>query len=295
MVHLAEQSFSSVEQVVCNEFHLTMEQSGYYGSVLRIPFGFGVFLTGMLADRMGASRVLTIYLTGTAVVCLSFMFTSSTQILAYQLFGLGVFASMYHPAGLSMMTSITTPQDRAKALGIHGVFGSLGLGGAPLLAGFILLIPNATWRTFFVVLGLLAAVFVFVSRWGNKRFYAHAVDHVSATVAGISEADQQRSRIFTPLNLQIRPFVILMLSSACSGIVYGGFLHFLKRYLSDVRSLDFLPINPDSIASVLAALVRFFVVSPGNGFPEASQVHVDWLPCCRWCIWRTCLCCFGFQ
>ena len=42
MVHFAEQSFSSVEQVVCDEFHLSMEQSGYYGSLLRIPFGFGV-------------------------------------------------------------------------------------------------------------------------------------------------------------------------------------------------------------------------------------------------------------
>ncbi len=292
MVHLAEQSFSSVEQVVCDEFHLTMEQSGYYGSVLRIPFGFGAFLTGMLADRVGASRVLTMYLTGTAVVCLSFMFTSSTQILAYQLFGLGVFASMYHPAGLSMMTSITTPQDRAKALGIHGVFGSLGLGGAPLLAGFILLIPNATWRTFFMVLGLLATGLVFVSRWGNKHFNAKAVKNAAAAVAKISQSDQPRSHIFMPINLQIRPFVILMVSSACSGIVYGGFLHFLKRYLSEVESLDFLPMNQDSIASVLAALVLFCgvagqwvsgsVASPRRLAPMLSMVYLANVPLLLW-------------
>ena len=59
MVHLAEQSFSSVEQVVCGEFGLTKQQSGLYGSALRLPFGLGAFLTGMLADRLGASRVLT--------------------------------------------------------------------------------------------------------------------------------------------------------------------------------------------------------------------------------------------
>ena len=292
MVHLAEQSFSSVEQVVCGEFHLSMEQSGHYGSLLRIPFGFGAFLTGMLADRVGASRVLTLYLSGTAVVCLSFMFTSSTQMLALQLFGLGVFASMYHPAGLSMMTSITTPQDRAKSLGIHGVFGSLGLGGAPLLAGIVLLIPDATWRTFFMVLGFIAAGLVFVFRWGNQRFSTHAFEKAAATVAGISQGDQQRSRIFTPTRLQIRPFVILMFSSACAGIVYGGFLHFLKRYLSEVRSLDFLPINQDSIASVLAALVLFCgvagqwvsgcIASPRRLAPMLSFIYLATVPLLLW-------------
>jgi MFS transporter, FSR family, fosmidomycin resistance protein len=297
MVHLAEQSFSSVEQVVCGEFRLSMEQSGYYGSLLRIPFGFGAFLTGMLADRVGASRVLTLYLTGTAVVCLSFLFTSSAQILALQLFVLGAFASMYHPAGLSMMTSITTPQDRAKALGIHGVFGSLGLGGAPLLAGVVLLIPNGTWRTFFMALGLLAAVLVFVFRWGNKRFSAHAFENAAAPVTGISPGDQERSRVFTPTQLQIRPFVILMFSSACSGIVYGGFLHFLKRYLSDVKSFDFLPINQDSIASVLAALVLFCgvagqwvsgsIASPRRLAPMLSMIYLANVPLLLWIAMAT--------
>lgn len=108
-----------------------MEQSGQYGSLLRIPFGFGAFLTGILADRVGASRVLTLYLAGTAVVCLSFASTTTAEILAVQLFAMGVFASMYHPAGLALMTSITTPENRGRALGIHGVFGSLGFDGSP--------------------------------------------------------------------------------------------------------------------------------------------------------------------
>lgn len=42
--------------------------------------------------------------------------------------------------------------------------------GAPLLAALILLIPDATWRTFFMTLGVIAAVLVFVFRWGVARF-----------------------------------------------------------------------------------------------------------------------------
>lgn len=255
MVHLAEQSFSSVEQIVCSEFHLTMEQSGQYGSLLRIPFGFGAFLTGMLADRLGASRVLTLYLTGTAIVCLSFVFTTTTGMLALQLLAMGVFASMYHPAGLSLMTSITTPENRARALGIHGVFGSLGLMSAPLLAALILLIPDATWRSFFMTLGVIAAALVFVFRWGAAKFSAHAVANAAVTATHQSPGALQRSQIFAPTQLQVRPFTLLMISSACSGIVYGGFLHFLKRYLSDVKGFEFLSTNHDSVAGYLASLV----------------------------------------
>ena len=255
MVHLAEQSFSSVEQIVCGEFHLSMEQSGQYGSLLRIPFGFGAFLTGMLADRLGSSRVLTLYLAGTTIVCLSFVFTNTSEILGLQLFAMGVFASMYHPAGLSLMTSITTPENRAQALGIHGVFGSLGLMTAPLLAALILLFPDATWRNFFMTLGVISAVLVFVFRWGAARFGAQAVAKAAVRATEQSPGDLQRSKIFAPTKLQVRPFILLMISSACSGIVYGGVLHFLKRYLSDVKGFDFLSTNHDSVAGYLAALV----------------------------------------
>ncbi len=292
MVHLAEQSFSSVEQIVCGEFHLSIEQSGHYGSLLRIPFGFGAFLTGMLADRLGASRVLTLYLAGTAVVCLSFVYTTTTEILALQLFAMGVFASMYHPAGLSLMTSITTPENRARALGMHGVFGSLGLMGAPLLAALILPIPDATWRSFFMALGLIAAVLVFVFRWGTARFSVHAMANAAVTPTDQSPGELQRSKTFAPTQLQVRPFILLMISSACSGIVYGGVLHFLKRYLSDVKGFDFLSTNHDSVAGYLASLVLFCGVAgqwvsgrlatPRRLAPMLSLVYLADVPLLLW-------------
>ena len=292
MVHLAEQSFSSVEQIVCSEFHLTMEQSGQYGSLLRIPFGFGAFLTGMLADRLGSSRVLTLFLAGTAIVCLSFVFTTTTEILGLQLFAMGVFASMYHPAGLSLMTSITTPANRARALGMHGVFGSLGLMSAPLLAALILLIPDATWRSFLMTLGVIAAVLVFIFRWGAARFSDHAVASAALRAADRSPGEMQRSRIFAPTQLQVRPFILLMMSSACSGIVYGGVLHFLKRYLCDVKGFDFLSTNHDSVAGYLAALVLFcgaagqlvsgYLATPRRLAPMLSLVYFTTVPLLLW-------------
>lgn len=293
MVHIVEQSFSSVEQIVSGEFQLTMEQSGQYGSVLRIPFGFGAFITGMLADRIGASRVLSLYLTGTAIVCLSFAFTTNIGILGCQLFAMGVFASMYHPAGLSLMTSITTPKNRALALGIHGIFGSGGLMGAPLIAALVLLINGATWHTFFLTLGILAAGLVVVFRWGVARFSANAVAHAAATSAvDRSPGDLERERIFSPDRLQVGPFLLLMSSTACSGIVYGGVLHFLKRYLSDVKGFDFLSANPDSVAGYLTAMAlacgaggQFFsgvIATPRRLAPMLSLIYLANVPLLLW-------------
>lgn len=292
MVHLTEQSFSSVEQIVCGEFHLSMGQSGQYGSLLRIPFGFGAFLTGILADRLGAARVLTLYLAGTAAVCLTFVFTTTTGILALQLFALGVFASMYHPAGLSLMTAITTPQNRARALGTHGVFGSLGLMGAPLLAALILLVSDATWRNFFITLGVISAVLVFVFRWGVSRFNADAVADAAMPAMEQSAGDLARSQAFSPTRLQVRPFVVLMVSSACSGVVYGGVLHFLKRYLSDVNGFNFISTNHDSVAGYLASLVLLCgvagqwvsgrIASPRRLAPMLSLVYLGNVPLLLW-------------
>lgn len=253
VVHLTEQSFASVELVVSGEFGLSQLQSGSLGSALRFPFGFGALITGILADRMGASRILSLYLAGIALVCSSFIFTSNSSILWIQMLLLGVFASMYHPAGLSLLTSITTPQDRAKALGLHGVFGSLGLAAAPILSFAVLSIPGTTWRIFFLLIAVTSGVLVFLFRAGIAKYGVRP----APTDSGPSKSTAVHSAHFhgPPERLQVWPFTVLMISSAFSGIVYGGFLHFLTRYLSEIDAFDSISRNRDSIAMLQTGLV----------------------------------------
>lgn len=257
MVHLIEQSFASVEQVVSAEFHLSTQQSGALGSALRIPFGFGALLTGIMADKIGTARVLTLYLAGTALVCSSFMVTGDASFLWWQMFMLGIFASMYHPAGLSLLSVVTTPNDRARALGIHGVFGSLGLASAPFIALSVLAIPGTTWRTFFLVLAALSGVLVFLFREGIARYGDHRSGKFTESTAPPESRSDHVVAESAPERLQIRPFSILMVSSAFSGIVYGGFLHFLTRYLSEIDVFDSLFANRNSVARLQSAVVLF--------------------------------------
>ena len=108
LVHLLEQSIASVEQVISDEFVLNLEQSGWLGMALRLPYGLGAFASGLLADKFGEKRILVLYLLGSAVVSMSFMGTDSSSAVYGQLFALGVFGSMYHPAAVSY-THLTLP------------------------------------------------------------------------------------------------------------------------------------------------------------------------------------------
>ena len=250
LVHLLEQSIASVEQVVSEEFLLTLQQSGWLSSALRLPYGVGALFAGLLADRMGAKRVLVIYLTGAAFICFSMRLTGTASVIYLQLFALGSFASMYHPAGLALIANSTTLSERSRALGLHGILGSLGIASAPFLAGSLMYFPSVGWRGYYTFLGILCgslACLIAVRLSALQR----KADESDVTVAAEPDSVQRLQRV---------PFSILITAAAFGGIVYGGFLHFLKRYLSEVPSLQFLADTSasnaaDSSASYLSALV----------------------------------------
>lgn len=273
MVHLLEQSIASVEQVISRQFQLSLEQSGLLGTAFRFPYGLGAILAGMLADRVGTHRVLAIYLSGAALTCLSFLATTTPLVLYGQLLILGCFASMYHPAGLALLANSTTVSERTRALGMHGVFGSTGIAAAPFLAGVTLSLPHVTWKGYYFILAIMCGVLAWLvatrlrssAPLGPPPSPAGPVG--SDPLESSAEQEQTASDVrpigaAAPLataQLQRLPFAALVLSSATSGIVYGGFLHFLKRYLSEVPELGSAAVGDlagrDATASYFAAIV----------------------------------------
>lgn len=234
LVHLLEQSIASVEQVICVDFSLTLEQSGLLGSALRLPYGIGAFFAGLMADRFGEKRILVLYLAGAALTSGSFWLSDSSGMVYSQLFVLGAFASMYHPAGLALLANQTTPAERARALGIHGVFGSLGIASAPFLAGLMLSIWQDDWKAYYVLLGLLSGGLA-LGVWLLLKPVVHEYEVRTpntdlAAVTGLAK----------PIRFQPGPYTALVIGTALGGTVYGGVLHFLPRYLKEAGALSVL-------------------------------------------------------
>ena len=251
-VHLLEQSIASVEMVICSDFDLDLRESGWLGLALRLPYGMGAIFAGLLADRYGEKRILVIYLLASALICFGFTAATDASVVYILLAGLGASASMYHPAGLALLANSTTPATRARALGIHGVFGSLGIASAPFLAGMVLAVREGAWKEYYLLLGLVSAALGIVV---YQRLHP-PTKSVSIGSASTVEDDPHR--------FQWLPYLLLVTSAAISGLIYGGVLHFLPRYLEESGTLNNIAGGSEASAGNFAAAIALACGAAGQ-------------------------------
>jgi MFS transporter, FSR family, fosmidomycin resistance protein len=229
LVHVYELSISSVEQQVAEEFSVGTRQTGSLGTVWRIPFGAGALLAGWLADRYGSKPMLAIYLAGCAASALATWAAPTLGMLFGTMFVMGSFASIYHPAGLALISRETTVAERGRAHGWHGIFGSLGSATAPFLAGALLLIPGLTWRDYYLVLMLPGAVLAIVI-WRTLDEHRQTPNDATFVVA---ENDP----------FHAAQYWLLVTVNVLFGFVYAALMTFLPRYLSEAN------LQPASVAA----------------------------------------------
>jgi MFS transporter, FSR family, fosmidomycin resistance protein len=284
MVHIYELSLTGVEQDIAREFfpddaERGKEMTGMLATAWRLPFGFGALLAGWLVDRFGSRRLLTLYLAGCSLCCLASWYSRPLAMLAFAMFSMGSFASIYHPAGLALISLSTTPANRAHALGIHGIFGSLGISAAPFLVGMFLLF-GLDWRTYYLVLaipGLLLAI----------PFYWLAQSEVSGeaatrTVDTNSEEAEDKS--------EWRSFLALTLLATLQGFVYASVMSFLKRYLGGGNGEDLgyaVGISGFLTAGVLVIGCLGQYIGGRIAHPARLEAQLTWItlanaPCLLW-------------
>jgi FSR family fosmidomycin resistance protein-like MFS transporter len=121
---------------------------GFAGYLL---FGVGSLPAGWLADRWSSAGMMALFFLGSGAACLITGFATGPWSLTLGLTLVGLFASIYHPVAIAWLVGAG---DRpGRALGINGVYGAIGTGGAGLIAGA--LADLIDWRAAFVAPGLL--------------------------------------------------------------------------------------------------------------------------------------------
>ncbi|MGY9019123.1 MAG: MFS transporter [Alphaproteobacteria bacterium] len=113
----------------------------------------------------------------------------SLQIAA-GLFGIGAFAAIYHPVGLSMV--VQGRQKTGVPLAVNGVFGNLGVACAALITGF--LIDYSGWTSAFVAPGIFSVAIglAYIGFNGHGRadlseYDLHPARGVRRTIEGFGE------------------------------------------------------------------------------------------------------------
>lgn len=247
LVHIFELALPSVEQMIGDEYTVGRDRTGMLGTAFRLPFGLGAMLAGWLADRYGSKRLLIIYLIGCVGTSLIAFWTTSFALLFACMFAMGCFASIYHPAGLAMISRATTAANRPAALGWHGIVGSIGIAGAPLLAALAFSSESITWRGYYLVLCVPAVLLAVLMAFSLRDNHAPSTDDSKAQSATPSEED----------SADWAAFGLLVTGGALMGFVYASFMHFLPRYLN---STNIRPesMSEESFRNLLAGIVLFF-------------------------------------
>lgn len=224
LVHVFEQSLPSVEQLIGVEFEVSREVTGPLGTAWRIPFGAGAFLAGWLADRFGPRRLLLAYLLGCASCSISLYWATELAAVFTVMFAMGSFASIYHPAGLAVISHESDAENLGRALGWHGIFGSVGIASAPLLAAAFFALTPLGWRSYYLLLAVagIAAAAGLAAALPNRVYRLHPVDHGSETRLAGDERTHWTA------------YLLLVAIGTIFGFIYAAFTHFLPRYLDDV-------------------------------------------------------------
>ena len=244
LVHVFELSLPSVELMIGDEIGVGRDRTGMLGTAWRLPFGLGALLAGLLADRFGSKRLLLVYLGGCSGMALLAYWAPTLAILFAVMFGMGCFASIYHPAGLALISTETTAANRPKALGWHGIVGSLGIATAPFLAAVVFHTGTVTWRQYYALLVIPAVVIA-----GLLFFYLKQTPVRQKVDAARKPATNGEARW--------RAYLLLVVIGVSMGFTYAAFMHFLPRYLDGV-GIRPTWVSPESFRNYLAALVLLF-------------------------------------
>ena len=164
---------------------------------------------------------------------------------------MGAFASIYHPAGLALLSHCTTPTNRPRALGLHGIIGSAGIGGAPLMA-WTAFEFGCTWRMFYLLLAvpgvILSAYFL--------RTSAQDREQVATAQSRVSSVNQDDDADWAS-------FFLLACIAALQGLIYSAIMSFLPRFLStpDDGSVIYVGLQSIGLIDATGSVDGRFVAS----------------------------------
>ncbi|MGI9402383.1 MAG: MFS transporter [Rhizobiaceae bacterium] len=176
-------------------------------------FAFGLFSlpAGWLADKWNRDGMMVVFFVG---VGLSSILTGLSQTplqIGLGLFAIGIFAAIYHPVGLAIVTMKW--RNTGIRIAANGVWGNLGVACAAVITGY--LIDHGGWRLAFILPGIgsiaIGGVYFWLMRDEINPQEAFRVQEKKATAP--PEDHSRRSLLF-------RISMIVFLTTAVSSVIF---------------------------------------------------------------------------
>jgi len=241
MVHTYELSVPILMTVWLVEFSVT---SATLGTVVAIGyglFGVGALPGGLLVDRFGSRTLILACLLGMGSSFLVLSIAPGVLGIAFALAIWGAAASVYHPAGLTLISKGV--EKRGSAFAYHGMAGNIGIAAGPFVTALLLVIFD--WRTATTILAvpaLVAATVGLTIDFDETAAVGTVTDGgepASADINSLREFVSASRGVFTLGFLTVFTLVLF------NGLYYRGMVTFLPELLGGFLD-SFGTVTPDS-------------------------------------------------
>lgn len=240
MVHTYELSLPLLIPIWIAEFDATAATIGVVVGAGYALFGLGALPGGILADVYGRRPLIVACLVGMAAAFLLLSAAPTLPAVALALVCWGLAASVYHPAGLSLISTGVT--ERGRGFAYHGMAGNLGIALGPFATALLLVVVE--WRTAVAVLAVPAVVAaLFGLRVDVDEHAAVDIDGGHAPPTDVETILRHSKRLF------LGGFALVFLVIAAEGLFYRGVLTFLPSLLADFLPGSLAPSTADLPAS----------------------------------------------
>ena len=262
-----------------NEWQLSYAQLIPYSTAGFIAFGLFSLPSGWLADKWSREGMMFVFFIGIGLSSIGTSTAQSPIEIAFWLFLIGIFASIYHPVGLALIAK--GGKKMGMEIAINGVWGNMGVGFAAFITG--LMIDQTGWRSAFWlpgVLSILIGVVYFFNQKENilvsfKPFKKESIktEENSAKM----HSNEVRDIIF-------KVSLVIFFTTAVSSVIFQGttfalpkvFEERLSGIASSASFLGFLALFVFAVASFAQLVVGKMLdkIGPKNVFLIVASIQL---------------------
>ncbi len=215
--HIFMLLYPTVVLALENELNMSYGELIALLTVGYVLFGVGALPAGWLGDRWSMVGMMLVFFIGLGAASILTGLMSTPLGIAVGLALIGLFASIYHPVGMAWL--LRNAVNPGKALGVNGIFGSLGVAGAGLIAG--VLTDLVSWRAAFIIPGVVAL--------GTGLAMALCV-----RLGRLVEVKSDRHpRVEASRNDRLRAFIVLSVTMLCAGIMFQAISTALPKVFAE--------------------------------------------------------------
>ena len=220
LVHALMLTFPSLIPIIQKEYNVGLDTLGFVVSISALLFGLGAIPAGWLDRYLGGKKLMIIYQLGSSLSALVVAFSPNFTIMVVGLSFIGLFCSIYHPTGLTLISQSINKV--SKGMAVHGMFGSLGSAFGPLLA--VSLAGLISWRASYFVLGILNAILALIT-------FINIPNKTQIINNQPKKSNRKTNRT---------ALIYYFITNSFLGMAYYGFTTFMPIHLSE-NTFNFLP------------------------------------------------------